>query len=556
MAERNTFEGQRCIHSALNLRIRNLLVSYDYSKSTDFLQSWSSHILSLLTKDKPKTSNITLVSDTTSFQLHKALLAARSSYFQKKFAENPGIDVWRLSDAFPAEVVHSFQIAKPLGWPVFDEMPAEAVHGVLRYLYLGDLPLDLVKPRGHHGWDVIRCMEQLGQLFEVRRSLTRYLAKDEVEKARRQVEGFYRTSVLRYKKVVDTREVDGVRWPHSNAALADFLLRADEVDHEDDFGEATLASDAAADGKSNSIPIGPRGAFAHGNEGQRPKRSVIYPVHKSFLIRSPYFHTMFSGQFLEAQESEFLRMVKVDCSPEVLELILNFLYTEKAECPLDLALELLYTADMLFLDKLKAKAAATISTLGGGSNYTRVARNSPKAQDNPQAEVEVEVINVYDVIRAGWDLKVRRLEEFAARYIADRLEDYIDDPDFAIFIKESASRIKNRQETDTIELLDDIRHYLDERFRLRFEGAGIELLDGDRDTTAEAAGAVVQDGQTDVKAEENVQRDAGKDVVVDDETVMTLDGEIVEDEFDLEAVNYRILLRKIDTLLQGLNLDA
>jgi len=66
----------------------------------------------------------------------------------------------------------------------------------------------------------------------------------------------------------------------------------------------------------------------------------------------------------------------------------------------------------------------------------------------------------------------------------------------------------------------------------------------------------VQDGQTDVKAEENVQRDAGKDVVVDDETVMTLDGEIVEDEFDLEAVNYRILLRKIDTLLQGLNLDA
>lgn len=59
------------------------------------------------------------------------------------------------------------------------------------------------------------------------------------------------------------------------------------------------------------------------------------------------------------------------------------------------------------------------------------------------------------VIRAAWDLKVQRLEEFSARYLAFRLEEYIDEAEFEELIRESASRIRNRQETDTIELLDE-----------------------------------------------------------------------------------------------------
>lgn len=35
-----------------------------------------------------------------------------------------------------------------------------------------------------------------------------------------------------------------------------------------------------------------------------------------------------------------------------------------------------------------------------------------------------------------------RLEEFAARYLAYRLESYIDEPEFAELIQESASQIK------------------------------------------------------------------------------------------------------------------
>jgi ankyrin repeat/BTB/POZ domain-containing protein 1 len=39
-------------------------------------------------------------------------------------------------------------------------------------------------------------------------------------------------------------------------------------------------------------------------------------------------------------------------------------------------------------------------------------------------------------------------------------------------------------------------------------------------------------------------------------TIRTLDGEEVGDEFAQDAINYQILLGKIDTLLEKLNLDA
>jgi len=539
MAERNTFQGERCIYNALNNRIRNLLLSYDYSKSTDPLQPWAMHITSLLTMDRPKTSDISLVSDSDSFHLHKFLLSARTPYFRRKLSERPETEVWKLSDSIPAE---AFQV-------------------VLRYLYLGQLPRDLVDPRSGMseerlflGIDKLTKQLEVEKLWEAvlsvnDRRLARQRYQDEVARAQGQVEVFFQDSVLRHKMTVETQKVGEICWPRENAIFADCLLRADAEDGDDDFPRATSVS--------NGIPIGPGTGPAQQSKYRRPKRSVVYPAHKAFLIRSPYFQTMFSGPFLEAQAAEFLHIIKVDCVPEVLEIILTFLYTEKADCSLDLALDLLYAADMLFIDKLKTKAAATISTLGSGNNKAVVShRDVGDCSGGPQ-EVEVEAINVYDVIRAAWDLGVQRLEEFAARYIAYRLEDYIDDPEFADFVKESASRIKDRQETDTIELLDDIRHYLDERFRLRFEEAGLEdLLDEDADVDRPDDQANSQREGNDIGGTRNGEDDAPPVTLSGDTAVTTLEGEVVEDEFDLEAMNYRILLQKIDVLLEDLKLDA
>ncbi|KAK4151322.1 hypothetical protein C8A00DRAFT_36020 [Chaetomidium leptoderma] len=572
LADPDSFERERAVYNALNNKIRNLLLSYDYSKTVDLLQPWSSHIASLLVRETPSTSDITLSAVAEDFRLHKFLLSARSPYFMRKFADAPETVTWKLPHA----------------------IPVEAFRVVLRYLYLGDLPRDFVGPGSSVAEEeVFRGIDKLCKQLEIEklweavlsindRRLARQRQQDEVQRAQGQVEDFFRNTVLKHRIEVDTRKAGDVKWPHHNAIFADCLLRADEqLEDEDDADTENVSN-------GNAIPVGP----ARDSGPKTPRRSVLYPVHKPFLIRSPYFETMFSSDFIEAHDTEHLHIIKVDCAPAVLEIVLRFLYTEKADCALEHALELLYTADMLLLEKLKTKAAVTISTLGSGTSNALVDRthNNNNLDQQPLPEptttttttttkestttanptaaaaaageeaVEIEPVNVYDVIHAAWDLKVQRLEEFAARYLASRLEDYIDDDEFAELIRESASRLKERQETDTIELLDDIRYYLSERFRFRFEGEGLEeLLNGGEDAMGGGGGGGGGDDEEAV---------VDKEVVVDKEAVKvgdakgrgggvrTLNGDVVEDEFASDAVNYQILLDKIETMLETLKLGA
>ncbi|KAM0283518.1 hypothetical protein ACHAQH_002469 [Verticillium albo-atrum] len=550
LAERNTFQGERCIYNALNNRIRNLLLEYDYSKSTDPLQPWASHITSLLSKDMPRTADIGLIAASESFQLHKFILASRSPYFKRKLSDAAGTRTWNL----PATI------------------PADAFRLVLRYLYLGDIPKDLVDPRSMTTEEeVLTSADKISKQLEIEklweallttdRRLARQRYQDEVNRAQRQIDSFYRENVLSHRMVIDTERVNEIKWRHDNAIFADCLLRADEPD-DDDTTDDEPADRASANSNSSSIPVGP---FANGKPA-KAKRSVVYPVHKAMLLRSLYFETMFSSEFKEAQEEEHLHIVTIDCVPEVLEIILTFLYTEQAECPLELALDLLYVSDMLYLDKLKTKAAQVISTLGSGNSNVLVDRTHGTAEDD-----DTEPINIYDVIHAAWDLRVQRLEEFAARYLAYRLEDYIDEADFADLIKESAERLKNREETDTIELLDDIRYYLSERFRLRFEDAGLDEMMDEQGEINAAAAASLADGSEEMqqKAEDTQGQQATEEAaanvvehVVNDAPaqeaggVVTLDGAVAEDEFASDAINYQILLGKIDTMLERLKLDA
>lgn len=552
LAERNTFQGERCIYNALNDRIRNLLLQYDFSKSSDPYVYWSTHISTLLGRTNPKTTDITLSSGSRSFDLHKFILVARSPYFRSKLAAVPDTTTWKLAHTVP---VQSFLV-------------------VLRYLYLGEVPRDIA-PAGSADSeeDILKGLDKVSKQLEVEslweailaggdRRLARQRYQAEVERARGQFENFFKDNVLGHKMVVDTDQVKDVKWEYDNSMFADVILRADEpIDIEDEkSGQATPTKDAP------TIPIGPAGD----QESVVKRKSVLYPTHKAMLIRSEYFEKMFSGDFVESQREDHLRIITVDCTPAVLEIILTFLYTENAVCPLEHALDLLYASDMLFLDGLKSKAALAISTLGSGTSNVLVDRTHGEAQRNGDAgeeaeQVEMEPINIYDVIHAAWDLRVQRLEEFAARYLAYRLEDYIDEEDFQALIAESAQRITVREETDTIELLDDIRYYLGDRFRLRFEDAGLEEMMDESgeiiDTDLAAAMAQQADLSVDAKNDISEQRQNGIQAngngePQDGEAVRTLDGAEAEDEFASDAINYQILQRKIDAMLDRLKLDA
>ena len=293
----------------------------------------------------------------------------------------------------------------------------------------------------------------------------------------------------------------------------------------------------------------------------------------------------------------------------MLSIILTYLYTEKTEIPLELAVDVLFAADELFIEKLKTKAAVVIATLGNGVMdqkdkehedvpTSRIATAENHMDHSEQNITASDPIDPYLVLRAAWLTRVTRLEQFAARYFAYRLERYLDEEDFTDVIRESAARIEKRQETDSIELLDDIRYYLSERFRLRFEDVGWEEMEEEEARQAQegdtAAGtdAGVKDisngtahegdltGRTtnvttmdvahldsqdpppssasklaDASGQDRGQAILATNVAAEGE-IRTLDGDIAGDEFAADAQNYQILLARIDGLLEKLKLDA
>ncbi|KAF2830182.1 ankyrin repeat and BTB/POZ domain-containing protein 1 [Ophiobolus disseminans] len=556
LCERDTFQGERCLYNALNDRIRNLLLSYDYAKSTNPLQPLAAHITSLLTRPTPKTTDITITAYGQEFQLHKFILAARSPYFAKKLATAPSTTTWKLP--------HS--------------IPAEALGVALQYLYFQEVTIRraLFGLSDEQELVVLNGIDKIGKQLEIERlfeditevsdrRLLRQRRGDELERGRDQLDIWFRENVLRHKMTVDTDKVDNIQWDRDNSIFADILLRADD-DEEHDNPDSDQTNRSPGPLEVSVLPVRNTAGALLGlpvrnvrsrspSRRRRPKRSTVYPAHRAMLLRSEYFLTMFSSQFKEAQDTKTLQIITIDCSPAVLETILTFMYTERADFGLDIAIDVLFAADQLFIEKLKQRAAIIISALGNGST-------SAVESSNPRGETDKdEAVDIYEVIRAGWDTRVQRLEEFAARYIAYRLENYIDQPEFAELVQESANRVKARQETDTVELVDDIRYYLSERFRLRFEDSG---LDGmmDEDAALKASQADLLDSMNHFALADEAPQEMKTDIqsAVDQQiaagVIRNLDGEEVGDEFAQDAMNYQILLGKIDTLLERLNLDA
>ncbi|KAL4772681.1 hypothetical protein BDW60DRAFT_34204 [Aspergillus nidulans var. acristatus] len=544
LCERDTFQGERCLYNALNDRIRNLLLEYDYSKSTDPLQPLAAHIASLLVRDQPKTSDIEVDAGEETLYLHKFVLAARSPYFRQKLKAAPETTAWKL----PSNI------------------PPQAFGTAIKYLYLGEPPRDLRSGPGTGftesevfvGINKIAKYLEIGTLVESiidsgDRRLARQRRTTEIARGRDQLEEWFRDNVLRNKIQINTANVNDVKWDHNNPIFADVILQADELPEDDLDGE---------DIGSTGLPIGP---IVSSESTKPPQRSVLFPCHRAMLLRSEFFQTMFNSPFREAHMKEHLHIIPVNCSPDVLEIILTFLYTERADFPLYVAVDVLFAADMLFIEKLKTKAAVVISTLGSGSmSQAEAAKTTQESGEDD--------IDIYAIIRAAWMTRVQRLEEFAARYLAYRLEAYIDSPEFAELIQESASRIQKRQETDSIELLDDIRFYLNERFRLRFDDAGIEEMMEETAQQQLADHISTDEGIEKVTGGiEHIDLTPNAPVQIKDDrspeppavnglghgpVIRTLDGEIADDELSRDAINYQILMEKLDRILESLNLDA
>ena len=299
--------SRRCLYNALNQRIRNLLLQYDYSKSTDPLQPLASHITSLLSRSQPKTADITIVTTTRSFPAHKFILCARSPYFRRKLAIAPETTSWKLSSSIAPM---AFEIA-------------------LRYLYLGDIPTEVLAGSGNGDNDqaVLSGLERLSRLLEIQslwdgvlegsdRRIARQRRTDELAKGRDQLGHWFRDNILKHKVIIETSRAGEVRWERRNGIFADVLLRADEIVAADDERDTDNSEAEHEDGmlqavkSAAGIPVGPLADDPQPWATLRiSRKSCLFPVHRAILLRSEVFLAMFSSSFKEAQPSNYLQIV-------------------------------------------------------------------------------------------------------------------------------------------------------------------------------------------------------------------------------------------------------
>ncbi|KKA26428.1 hypothetical protein TD95_000117 [Thielaviopsis punctulata] len=557
LAERNTFQGERCIYGALTLQIRNLLLSYDFSKATDPLREWSGHVNSLRDGEGANAPDFTLniggTAESVSIEVHRFVLAARSPFFRDMLAKEPALRSWTLKEEHVKDSVAKAEISHSL--PADAPSRAESLHIVQRFLYFDQIPDNFLRdPELVSGCHVLAVAFELPGLTAIldvgdQPNSARKMHQDQVNHAQMQFNKFFAQHIMANKFVVAEEDLDSLQWTYENPAMADVLVRVmvleeeEKKEQQDDSDEEDLEGVFPEEAKG-TVDTETEAQEETADQEEAPCKWVLYPAHKAILTRSTYFKTLFASPFAETRTGSILPILRLECAPVTLEVILANLYFEKGEISLPYSLDLLYAADALFLDKLVNKAALTISSQGmANSNvwvdrtHCHVPRQSAHQQARKKGGDEGTMgIDIYEIIHAAWDLRVHRLEEFAARFFASRLEDYIDEPEFAAIIKESAGRVKNRQATDTIELLDDIRHYIEDRFRMRFQDLSLVMA---RDPLQRQR----------IEAEEKQAKKRKT-------AIQTLSGEMAEDEFTADDMNYNFLLNKIDALLERLNLDA
>jgi ankyrin repeat/BTB/POZ domain-containing protein 1 len=102
----------------------------------------------------------------------------------------------------------------------------------------------------------------------------------------------------------------------------------------------------------------------------------------------------------------------------------------------------------------------------------------------------------------------------------------------------------------------------EERFRLAFEDSGIEEIMNENNElnnviaqTFPVSSPASLDEAIDVNTSERLANETASKLLAEDQ-ILTLSGEVVDDEFAAATINHNFLMSKIDILLEKLKLDA
>ena len=112
--------------------------------------------------------------------------------------------------------------------------------------------------------------------------------------------------------------------------------------------------------------------------------------------------------------------------------MVTFVYTNTCEVTEEVVAELLHTADMFLLPGLTKLAGKLLARL-------------------------VSPDTVIDILRTARLFNLARLEDQAMEFLARNIEVMMNDVELHKMIEEDAAVVQDRQETDSVQIIDDIR---------------------------------------------------------------------------------------------------
>ncbi|XP_070557887.1 ankyrin repeat and BTB/POZ domain-containing protein 1-like isoform X2 [Ptychodera flava] len=161
--------------------------------------------------------------------------------------------------------------------------------------------------------------------------------------------------------------------------------------------------------------------------------------HKAFFCcRSDYFKALISDHFSEMEtdtEEEMPVMSLQDITADVFSEVVRYLYSDTPQISPILAYDVLCVADRYLLPGLKRICANVIAQ-------------------------HLDETNVISVLRASRMFELPRLEDQCAEYMASIFDKIVTTDEFAELVKEDAASVEEREETDSIPIVDDIRYHI------------------------------------------------------------------------------------------------
>uniref|UniRef100_G1TPB9 Ankyrin repeat and BTB domain containing 1 n=1 Tax=Oryctolagus cuniculus TaxID=9986 RepID=G1TPB9_RABIT len=158
-----------------------------------------------------------------------------------------------------------------------------------------------------------------------------------------------------------------------------------------------------------------------------------------FCGRSDYFRALLDDHFRESEEPVAPGSPAVvtlhGVSPDTFTHVLYYVYSDHTELPPEAAYDVLSVADMYLLPGLKRLCGRSLAQLLD----------------------EDSVVGVWRVAKL---FRLARLEDQCTEYMAKVIEKLVEREDFVEAVREEAAAVAERQETDSIPLVDDIRFHV------------------------------------------------------------------------------------------------